>query len=108
MATEARINAKTGIPEHKHDGTGWHWASAGHRDDGTMHKEAGADKPKFVEGTTDEGQKEYFLYFKREKVAKIPSKAKPKAEEPATTEKPAASAPAASNGTPARQPAAAR
>lgn len=82
MATEARMNPKTGIPEHKHPGGsgGWHWASAGHRDDGQIHKTAEADKPTFVEGTTDEQKEHYGKAFRREDgfVSKIPSKAKDK------------------------------
>ena len=28
----ARINQTSGIPEHRHDGLGWHWASVQHSD----------------------------------------------------------------------------
>jgi hypothetical protein len=108
MATTARANPKTGILEHKHDTFGFHWASAGHRDDGQIHKAADAAKPTFVEGTTPEQQANYLKALNREDghVAKIPSKAKPKDEKSKDGE---AAKSAASNGSgsaPARQPAA--
>ena len=44
--TEARINPKTEIAEHRHAGNEqWHWASAGHRDDGQTHRTANAENP---------------------------------------------------------------
>jgi hypothetical protein len=122
MATQARIrNQKIGdkmvdVAEHKHDGFGWHWASAGHRDDGQIHKNAAADKPVFPEGFTPtaEQMKLYMDSLNRVIINQIPSKAKPKDETPATptAEKPAATpAPSTDGAKPAtareRQPASA-
>jgi len=43
--TEARINQKTGVADHKHDDFGWHWACADHRDAGEIHNDANAAAP---------------------------------------------------------------
>lgn len=64
--TLARVNAKTGVAEHRHGQFGWHWASAGHRDDGSIHKAADALNPTFAEGMTPAQKANYVKALKRE------------------------------------------
>lgn len=73
----------TDVAEHKHDGFGWHWASAGHRDDGQIHQEANALEPNWGEGVTPtpEQAELYEKSVRREIINQIPSKAKPKESE---------------------------
>lgn len=66
VGTVARVNPKSGVWEHKHGGSGWHWASAGHRDTGEIHKQFKADAPTFVDGTPDAIKPSYFKALNRE------------------------------------------
>jgi hypothetical protein len=77
--TVARVG-KGGVMEHKHGTFGWHWACAGHRDNGEIHAAAKAATPTFEEGVkvTPELIKRYTEAFTRVVVTKIPSKAKAK------------------------------
>lgn len=77
VGTVARVNSKTGIWEHKHEGSGWHWASAGHRDAGELHASVKASDPTFVEGTKAELRPDYLRKLNREAghVSQIPGKA---------------------------------
>lgn len=53
MAVKARIDTKRGIVEHQHDSLGWHWVSAGHRDNGEMHSSAEANRFEWEDGTLE-------------------------------------------------------
>lgn len=64
--TLARVNPKTGVAEHKHGAFGWHWASAGHRDDGSIHKAAKVEEPTYAEGMTATQKANYLKAVKRE------------------------------------------
>jgi len=77
VGTVARVNAKTGIWDHKHDDFGWHWASAGHRDAGETHLAAKAATPTFVEGTSDVLKAGYLKALNRQQgaVSQIAGKA---------------------------------
>jgi hypothetical protein len=66
VGTVARVNPKTGIWEHKHEGSGWHWASAGHRDAGELHASVKATEPTFMEGTKAELKPSYLKAVNRE------------------------------------------
>lgn len=77
--TVARIG-KNGIPDHKHGAYGWHWASAGHRDNGAIHAAANVAEPTWIEGQGSPAHKAtYAKAVSREVIYKIPSKAKVKA-----------------------------
>lgn len=76
VGTVARVNPKTGIWEHQHEGgSGWHWACAGHRDAGEIHAAAKATEPKFAEGTKEEFKVSYLPTVQRKEgfVSKIAS-----------------------------------
>lgn len=76
--TLARIG-KGGVWDHNHDGYGWHWACAGHRDNGEIHAAAKAATPKFADGvnaSTVSNGATYAQAFTRVAVTRIPSKAK--------------------------------
>jgi len=66
VGTVARVAPTTGVWEHKHGDSGWHWASAGHRDDGQTHKDSKAETPIFVEGTNEKLKSSYFKSLARE------------------------------------------
>lgn len=81
VGTQARVG-KGGIMEHRHGEFGWHWACAGHRDEGQIHAAAKAADAKFLdpkEGTAA-NVVAYGKAFRREVIHKIPSKAKAKVE----------------------------
>lgn len=76
--TLARVG-KAGVWDHNHDGYGWHWACAGHRDNGEIHAAAKASTPKFADGfsaSTVSNGVTYAQAFSRQAVTRIPSKAK--------------------------------
>lgn len=78
--TFARIG-KGGVWDHNHDGYGWHWACAGHRDVGAIHKAANASKPQLPDGMPASQLPNYLNALNRVVVTRIPSRAKPKAED---------------------------
>lgn len=82
IGTQARVG-KGGVWDHRHGAFGWHWASAGHRDNGEIHAAAGALNPDFTGGATAStvatssfGKATYAQAVGRSVVAKIPSRAK--------------------------------
>jgi hypothetical protein len=78
VGTIARIG-KGGVVDHKHGDFGWHWACAGHRDNGEIHAAAKAATPTWVEGQGSPANvAAYAKAFGREVITKIASKAKVK------------------------------
>ena len=66
VGTLARVNPKSGVAEHKHGDSGWHWACAGHRDDGALHAQFKASTPTFEDGMSASQKANYLKALNRE------------------------------------------